>query len=425
MTDMSESPRKRRKESNQRTQGFLQSARLLDTCASGQKLLFLEHNWTVAHALKELGQRHIFSAPLVIMPDLEDAVYGAEDRPEPTFLGWIDITTILQAFLKDLRQQHEHVPDKMLQLMPLLESEGKAFAKKSLISIADAQDKALVFQADANTSLLDAIRDMFLKKYTAAGQGGVHRVAVFDAHGAITCIVSQLDVLRFLLQNITQLGYIADESLDALGLLVDKSSVLLLDHGTPTLIAFQKMYEKRMSGAAVKAEGDHMVAHLSISDLRCIQAEHFGKLALPVAEFLALTHDTAYAGYAASGPDSLEQIQEEPFFGAATVPSSSPPLSTSPRKSSSARKTPSSPGRNSKSPSKVATAQLDRINTGIHDAVMHPITCTPMSTLKDVLELMVDNSVHRVYVVHEQQPATPQSSITPTDIMQMLVLLHT
>lgn len=52
VTDMSESPRKRRKESNQRTQGFLQKARLLDTCASGQKLLFLEHNWTVAHALK-------------------------------------------------------------------------------------------------------------------------------------------------------------------------------------------------------------------------------------------------------------------------------------------------------------------------------------------------------------------------------------
>jgi len=35
-----------------------------------------------------------------------------------------------------LRQQHEHIPDKMLQLMPLLETEGKAFAKKSLISIA-------------------------------------------------------------------------------------------------------------------------------------------------------------------------------------------------------------------------------------------------------------------------------------------------
>lgn len=103
-----------------------------------------------------------------------------------------------------------------------------------------------------------------------------------------------------------------------------------------------------------------------------------------MAEFLALTHDTAYAGYAASGPDSLEKIQEEPFFGVATAPSSSPPPSTSPRKSSSARKAPSSPGRKPKSPSKAGTAQLDRINTGIHDAVMHPITCTPMSTLKDV-----------------------------------------
>ena len=42
----------------------------------------------------------------------------------------------------------------------------------------------------------NADRDMFLKSYTAAGQGGVQRVAVFDAHGAITCIVSQLDVMR-------------------------------------------------------------------------------------------------------------------------------------------------------------------------------------------------------------------------------------
>lgn len=73
----------------------------------------------------------------------------------------------------------------MLQLMPLLEQHGKKFADKSLISIsgatacrrielpclfckahpgcwmcADAQDKALVFQADAETSLLGAIRQV-------------------------------------------------------------------------------------------------------------------------------------------------------------------------------------------------------------------------------------------------------------------------
>ena len=42
-----------------------------------------------------------------------------------------------------------------------------------------------------------------------------------------------------------------------------------------------------------------------------------------------------------------------------------------------------------------------------------------------VLELMVNNSVHRVYVVHGQHEPTPKCSITPTDIMQMLLLLHT
>lgn len=42
-----------------------------------------------------------------------------------------------------------------------------------------------------------------------------------------------------------------------------------------------------------------------------------------------------------------------------------------------------------------------------------------------VLYLMVSNSVHRVYVVHDENRATPEHSVTPTDIMQMLSLLHT
>lgn len=49
---ISESPRKRRKDSNQRAHHFLHTAKLLDTCNAGQKLLFLEHSWTVTQALK-------------------------------------------------------------------------------------------------------------------------------------------------------------------------------------------------------------------------------------------------------------------------------------------------------------------------------------------------------------------------------------
>ena len=120
---------------------------------------------------------------------------------------------------------------------------------------------------------------------------------------------------------------------------------------------------------------------------RCIQAEHFGKLALPVAEFLALTHDTAYAGHAATGSGNLDQIQEEPFYGASSSsPAVSSPVRSSPRKASLARLSPSSP---SKSPRKAHTTSpgavlLDRINTGIHDEVKQPITCTATTTLEQV-----------------------------------------
>lgn len=73
---------------------------------------------------------------------------------------------------------------------------------------------------------------------------------------------------RFLWQHIAELGYIADESLDSLGLLVGKQSVLMLDHSMPTILAFQQMYARGMTGAAVKATGNQMIANLSISDLR-------------------------------------------------------------------------------------------------------------------------------------------------------------
>ena len=49
---------------------------------------------------------------------------------------------------------------------------------------------------------------------------------------------------------------------------MDKQSVLLLHHSMPTILAFQQMYARGVTGAAVKAEGNQMIANLSISDLR-------------------------------------------------------------------------------------------------------------------------------------------------------------
>ncbi len=53
----------------------------------------------------------------------------------------------------------------------------------------------------------------------------------------------------------------------------------------------------QVSGAPVVSDSSELIANLSISDLRALTSEHFGVLALPVAEFLAVEHQTAYIGW--------------------------------------------------------------------------------------------------------------------------------
>ena len=157
----------------------------------------------------------------------------------------------------------------------------------------------------------------------------VHRVAVFNAHGEVVNVVSQTDIIRFLHNNMEALGPLADTSLQQLGLLAGalpphhshmsyiyvagRPPVVSVNPHIPALIAYQKMLEAGVSGAAVVADSGELIANLSLSELRAIQPEHFGALALPVGEFLALLHGTVYVGYSAM----TSSAAKHPFFASA------------------------------------------------------------------------------------------------------------
>ena len=132
----------------------------------------------------------------------------------------------------DVEQTTPELPTRMLQLMGLLEREGHTFAQKTLVTLASCNDRGLVFQANCSTTLLEAIRCAppclqlaqhtkqacsYVRSEMQARLGGpgtsaaacvccrgiflgngavVHRLAIFDAHGCVTCIVSQLDIMR-------------------------------------------------------------------------------------------------------------------------------------------------------------------------------------------------------------------------------------
>lgn len=110
---------------------------------------------------------------------------------------------------------------------------------------------------------------------------------------------------------------------------------------------------------------------------RLLTPEHFGVLALPVAEFLALAHGTAYLGYSAT--DSRHATL--PFFASKARPGSRP------------------------QPSDI---QL--------------FTAQRTSSLLEVAKTMVDNHVHRVYVLVPGTEAHPHVGdvITITDVLRMV-----
>ena len=58
----------------------------------------------------------------------------------------------------DVEQTTPELPTRMLQLMGLLEREGRTFAPKTLVTLASCNDRGLVFQANCSTTLLEAIR---------------------------------------------------------------------------------------------------------------------------------------------------------------------------------------------------------------------------------------------------------------------------
>eukprot|EP00879_Flechtneria_rotunda_P027307 GHRR01029251.1.p1 GENE.GHRR01029251.1~~GHRR01029251.1.p1 ORF type:complete len:217 (-),score=88.02 GHRR01029251.1:250-900(-) len=129
---------------------------------------------------------------------------------------------------------------------------------------------------------------------------------------------------RFLLKHQEYLGPAASQDIQILGLVKPEKTrqMVVLEPHTPTLLAYEKMATAGVTGAPVVSAAGELIANLSISDIRGIQPDHFGVLALPVAEFLAVKHGTSYLGYSQQSSSGAEH----PFF--ATRPHPTRPTGT-------------------------------------------------------------------------------------------------
>ncbi|KAL6783677.1 hypothetical protein ACKKBF_B05405 [Auxenochlorella protothecoides x Auxenochlorella symbiontica] len=350
-------------------------------CKPKQDIVTLRQNLSIGDAMQILAKRGILSAPIVLEPDLEEMGGLPEERElSPQLLGWLDVSDILRAFLDHLKRGGDLVPSKMLALMSAIEKAAPSFISRMLITIPSIEDRNLLYASEAGTTPLSStIRDLFLRPSEGGMSAVVHRIALFGPHGDITNIVSQMDVIKFLAARPEALGPLADATLGQLGVLDSAREVVSVDPLTPTLAAFAMLASRQLAGAPVVADTGDLIANLSISDLRTLTGEHLGVLALPVAEFLALRHDTTYIGYSVH----TSSLAQHAYFNAAHR----------------------------------------QIGPGKNDIAL--FTVVPATTFKGLLAKFVERHVHRVYVVESLERPRVCAVITLTDVLRLVTSLAT
>lgn len=256
----------------------------------------LDAGSTCGQALKTLAVHDISSAPVM---------------DGSSFLGFATASDVLGWLLQSVCPPRELSDENCTYK---LRAAGLSLAHQPLHQLPLAQDGALIYKADLDSTLHDVVVYGFLRPNAAGTLNVVHRVGVFDAEDdatseedmvepgsslqgiRITHVVSQSDVVRFLHRHVAELGPLADATLEQLGL--GSKTVVCVPAEMSTVNAFASMLANKVScvGVISHAQGGGLAGSLSSSDLRGLLPEHFASLASPVLSYLTARASASWAG---------------------------------------------------------------------------------------------------------------------------------
>ena len=327
-----------------------------DAQALARDVVFLSLQTRLRDALRVLAANRILSAPVLSSTEGEGATVEYE------FEGFCDVASILHYLLGQLPPELlEDIPDDSADAVVKTMGALSCLAYDILaepVSVLPRRDGDLVSRNFASSSLLDVLQAAFIHPIHLRDVAVCHRVAAADVRPeldsrASMCsvspqsmsIVTHMDIIRFLYARVDELGPMADASVEALSLAGPDLFVFFVSSQLSALRTLVELDEHNLSAAGVVNDSGELVANISVSDLRDVQVEKAGILALPVLEFLA------------------------------------------------------------------AQAGCRRPRA--------PVTVQPSDSLRSVLERMVADDVHHVYVVTAEAVRRPTAIITPADILYL------
>lgn len=310
--------------------GDSKSAHLGPESRYGEPPLLLLHDDTVRDALASLAARGVLSAPVVgetwvlerwafgnKMPGTAAASVTPEGQPlgELTYFGFIDVFDIVGALCAATRQNaNANLSHK--QWTELLKgSVGQAFLNRRVLDTLGHDGDLLWRGFTRDRSIFDACNHGLLSVQPHSSTGrtpaGVasHRCAIFDVRGRVTDVISQSDILHWILENSGELGVLATAKISELKL--GSTGVVSVPASVPVVDAFARLHaSSKPCLAVVDDDTGALLSNLSASDLRGVSAAHLEALAMPTGQYLALTHGLQYGRYtwkvAETGEDGLD-----------------------------------------------------------------------------------------------------------------------
>ena len=287
--------------------------------------------------------------------------------------------------------------------------------------------------------------------------GVCHRLAVFETDETrdamrVVAIFSQLDMIRFLSRRVDAIGTLADATLAQLGLVSRKhNGVVTAAWDRPALECFKLMRDRDVSAVGVVDQTGELVANLSASDLRRLDARSFRLLALPVAEFISRRKGDAIgrrgAPFAearrldaaeADGRDDTRTPRDPEVDIDRDVDVDVDARARDSANSDEETVSATVAARRARETDEVTRETDEAARSDSADVEPRPgdasgldfpapsrtfvelIFARADTTLRRVLHLMTTHGIHHVYVVDDDD--RPAAVVTPTDVLRLLVV---
>jgi len=214
-------------------------------------------------------------------------------------MAYLAFDTYFKRHKKEQIKFQVHFPDMNKHIIDVLTQRGRAEFHPPTLSVTIAENSTL-------RQVLEILSH------------GSHRVMVGDGTPERTKVLSQVDVVLFLLDKYDSLPTACKQAIPQLGLIHDNrmvNKVVAMSHRNSAVEGFRKIFRQGVSGLAILDDDDKLVGTLSASDVRGIKIDQLDSVLEPVLTYLTKKYGQTRAPVTVAPNESLRQVMEKIILG--------------------------------------------------------------------------------------------------------------